>query len=214
MRPCAWPCFHWTIIKAAAGQCNTNDGMKHIKWGRMKTVSSAANFTWTINVRLITTASTPITHSLALWLSLTCTCAHLMYTKWWKCLSVCASTCMPLKQCIWRLGHGNSSVLPGSLHPGWTIVSLHTPLSPIHTHPLLCSSSAILPYPFSPHTHQESKPSLCSGRNLPVWVGRGFVIGGCLGSSGTCLSPSWSVHQTTRMWQRGAKIRTAWGFQG
>lgn len=53
---------------------------------------------------------------------------------WCTQSGVYASICVLLKQCIWRRGHGNSSVLPGSLHPGWTIVS-----PPPWSHALLSS---------------------------------------------------------------------------
>lgn len=54
--------------------------------------------------------------------------ARLTYAKWGKRLSVYASTRVLLKRFIWRQGHGNSSVLPGSLHPGWTAVTRSPPL--------------------------------------------------------------------------------------
>lgn len=62
-------------------------------------------------------------------------------------------TFMLPKQCIWRRGAGDSLRLPGSLHPGWTIVPL---TSPQHRSPL-----PVLPRPLSnkPRCHSSCKTS-------------------------------------------------------
>lgn len=138
-----------------------------------------------------------------------------MYTKCWKRLSVCASTCMPLKQCIWCLGQATArSCLDRCTPAGPLFLGTHTPFLPF-THFLsfaLLQLTSLLA--LSPHAHRDGKPLLRSGYNLPVWIWHVFVIGGCLGSNDACSSPSGSVHQTTRTWQRGAKNCTAWGFLG